>query len=55
VLRIQFDKPFSAFYLSFDHILTRMMVKDGQRWSKMVNFKFLTTFGEIPENPVLGK
>jgi hypothetical protein len=28
------------------------MVKHGQRWSNMVNFKFLTTFGEIPENPV---
>jgi hypothetical protein len=31
------------------------MVKDGQMWSKVVNFKFLTTFGEIAEKSGSGK
>jgi hypothetical protein len=31
------------------------MVKHGQTWSKMVNFKFVTTFGEIAEKSGSGK
>jgi dissimilatory sulfite reductase (desulfoviridin) alpha/beta subunit len=31
------------------------MVKIGQRWSKMVDFKYLTTFGEIAEKSGSGK
>jgi hypothetical protein len=31
------------------------MAKYGQMWSNMVNFKFLTTFGEIAEKSGSGK
>jgi hypothetical protein len=29
--------------------------KSGQKWSKMVDFKYLTTFGEIAEKSGSGK
>jgi hypothetical protein len=31
------------------------MVKRGQTWSEMVNFKFLTTFGKIADKSSSGK